>query len=80
MIEMQSNGKYVILGEDKAHPSLPDLVQHHSRVGIKPFNELLTTSCGQVSTWVKPPLGSGSCRIYSQLAQALAGPVCNTVH
>uniref|UniRef100_A0A8C8D2S8 Uncharacterized protein n=1 Tax=Oncorhynchus tshawytscha TaxID=74940 RepID=A0A8C8D2S8_ONCTS len=47
MIEMQSNGKYVILGEDKAHPSLPDLVQHHSRVGIKPFNELLTTSCGQ---------------------------------
>ncbi|CAB1332799.1 unnamed protein product [Coregonus sp. 'balchen'] len=47
MIEMQSNGKYVILGEDKAHPSLPDLVQHYSRVGIKPFNELLTTSCGQ---------------------------------
>nr|XP_046173220.1 myosin-IIIb-like isoform X3 [Oncorhynchus gorbuscha] len=47
MIEIQSNGKYVILGEDKAHPSLPDLVQHHSRVGIKPFNELLTTSCGQ---------------------------------
>ncbi|CAB1318501.1 unnamed protein product, partial [Coregonus sp. 'balchen'] len=47
MIEMQSNGKYVILGEDKAHPSLPDLVQHHSRLGIKPFNELLTTPCGQ---------------------------------
>uniref|UniRef100_A0A8C7JEE1 Myosin-IIIb n=1 Tax=Oncorhynchus kisutch TaxID=8019 RepID=A0A8C7JEE1_ONCKI len=73
MIEMQSNGKYVILGEDKAHPSLPDLVQHHSRVGIKPFNELLTTSCGQVSTCT--PLGSGSCGIYSLLAQALAGPV-----
>ncbi|XP_064798740.1 myosin-IIIb [Oncorhynchus masou masou] len=47
MIEMQSNGKYVILGEDKAHPSLPDLVQHHSQVGIKPFNELLSTPCGQ---------------------------------
>ncbi|KAL0965525.1 hypothetical protein UPYG_G00282450 [Umbra pygmaea] len=47
MIEMQSNGKYVILGEDKAHASLPDLVQYHSQVGIKPFNELLTTPCGQ---------------------------------
>uniref|UniRef100_A0A8C7SJN8 Myosin motor domain-containing protein n=1 Tax=Oncorhynchus mykiss TaxID=8022 RepID=A0A8C7SJN8_ONCMY len=47
MIEMQSNGKYVILGEDKAHPSLPDLVQHHSQVGIKPFNELLSMPCGQ---------------------------------
>ncbi|XP_028981003.2 myosin-IIIb [Esox lucius] len=47
MIEMQSNGKYVILGEDKAHASLTDLVQHHCQVGIKPFNELLTVPCGQ---------------------------------
>uniref|UniRef100_A0A6Q2X685 Myosin motor domain-containing protein n=1 Tax=Esox lucius TaxID=8010 RepID=A0A6Q2X685_ESOLU len=50
MIEMQSNGKYVILGEDKAHASLTDLVQHHCQVGIKPFNELLTVPCGQVRT------------------------------
>ncbi|XP_026859236.2 myosin-IIIb isoform X2 [Electrophorus electricus] len=47
MIEMQSNGKYVILGEDRAHSSLPDLVQYHTQVGIKPFMELLTMPCGQ---------------------------------
>ncbi|KAG7476572.1 hypothetical protein MATL_G00084410 [Megalops atlanticus] len=48
MIEMQTNGKYVILGEDRAHPSLPDLVEYHTRVGIKPFMELLTVPCGQM--------------------------------
>ncbi|XP_062383882.1 myosin-IIIb [Sardina pilchardus] len=47
MIEMQCNGKYVILGEDRAHPSLIDLVQYHTQVGIKPFMELLTVPCGQ---------------------------------
>ncbi|XP_066507913.1 myosin-IIIb isoform X2 [Hoplias malabaricus] len=47
MIEMQSNGKYVILGEDRAHSSLPDLVQYHTQVGIQPFMELLTIPCGQ---------------------------------
>uniref|UniRef100_A0AAY5EI87 Myosin motor domain-containing protein n=1 Tax=Electrophorus electricus TaxID=8005 RepID=A0AAY5EI87_ELEEL len=50
MIEMQSNGKYVILGEDRAHSSLPDLVQYHTQVGIKPFMELLTMPCGQVGS------------------------------
>ncbi|XP_043087590.1 myosin-IIIb isoform X2 [Puntigrus tetrazona] len=48
MVEMQSNGKYVILGEDRAHSSLTDLVQYHSQVGIKPFMELLTLPCGQM--------------------------------
>lgn len=47
MIEMQCNGKYVILGEDRAHASLIDLVQYHTLVGIKPFMELLTVPCGQ---------------------------------
>ncbi|KAL2087692.1 hypothetical protein ACEWY4_016520 [Coilia grayii] len=47
MIEMQCNGKYVILGEDRAHPSLIDLVEYHTQVGIKPFTELLTVPCGQ---------------------------------
>lgn len=47
MVEMQSNGKYVILGEDRAHPSLTDLVQYHTQVGIKPLMELLTVPCGQ---------------------------------
>lgn len=49
MVEMQTNGKYVILGEDRAHSSLIDLVQYHSQVGIKPFMELLKVPCGQVS-------------------------------
>ncbi|XP_067888368.1 myosin-IIIb isoform X1 [Heterodontus francisci] len=47
MIEMQPNGKYVILGEDRAHPSLPDLVEYYKTVGIEPFMEVLTTPCGQ---------------------------------
>ncbi|TRY88141.1 hypothetical protein DNTS_029449, partial [Danionella cerebrum] len=47
MVEMQSNGKYVILGEDRAHPSLTDLVHYHTEVGIKPFMERLTVPCGQ---------------------------------
>ncbi|XP_041053877.1 myosin-IIIb [Carcharodon carcharias] len=47
MIEMQPNGKYVILGEDRAHPSLPDLVEYYKTVGIQPFMEVLTTPCGQ---------------------------------
>lgn len=49
MIETQSNGKYVILGEDRAHASLLELVQYHTQVGIKPLMELLTEPCGQVS-------------------------------
>ncbi|XP_076876747.1 myosin-IIIb [Brachyhypopomus gauderio] len=49
MIEMQTNGKYVILGEDRAHSSLPDLVQYHTQVGIKPLMDLLTMPCGQRS-------------------------------
>uniref|UniRef100_A0A672NN88 Unconventional myosin-X-like n=1 Tax=Sinocyclocheilus grahami TaxID=75366 RepID=A0A672NN88_SINGR len=55
MVEMQSNGKYVILGEDRAHSSLTDLVQYHTQVGIKPFMELLTLPCGQVKSH-KPPV------------------------
>ncbi|GAA6107704.1 myosin-IIIb [Tachysurus ichikawai] len=47
MIETQSNGKYVILGEDRAHASLLELVQYHTQVGIKPLMELLTEPCGQ---------------------------------
>ncbi|XP_055063389.2 myosin-IIIb isoform X2 [Misgurnus anguillicaudatus] len=49
MVEVQTNGKYVILGEDRAHSSLTDLVHYHAQVGIKPFMELLTVPCGQVS-------------------------------
>ncbi|MGH0161614.1 UNVERIFIED_CONTAM: hypothetical protein FKN15_007053 [Acipenser sinensis] len=49
MIEMQTNGKYVILGEARAHPSLLDLIEYHKTVGVLPFLELLTVPCGQRS-------------------------------
>lgn len=49
MIEMQPNARYVILGEDRAHASLTELVQYHQTVGIQPFMEILTVPCGQVN-------------------------------
>ncbi|XP_025943051.1 myosin-IIIb-like isoform X1 [Apteryx rowi] len=50
MIEMQPNARYVILGEDRAHASLTELVQYHQTVGIQPFMETLTVPCGQKSS------------------------------
>ncbi|NXG64071.1 SH2D7 protein, partial [Hemiprocne comata] len=47
MIQVQSNARYVILGEDHAHASLTELVQYHQTVGIQPFQEILTVPCGQ---------------------------------
>ncbi|XP_067399612.1 myosin-IIIb-like isoform X3 [Emydura macquarii macquarii] len=47
MIEMQPNSRYVILGEDRAHTSLTELVHHHQTVGIQPFMEMLTAPCEQ---------------------------------
>ncbi|XP_062455597.1 myosin-IIIb-like isoform X2 [Rhea pennata] len=47
MIEMQPNARYVILGEDRAHASLTELVRYHQTVGIQPFMETLTVPCGQ---------------------------------
>lgn len=64
MIEVQPNARYVILGEDRAHASLTDLVRYHRTVGIQPFLETLTVPCGQVGDtragrWVT--LGQGRC-------------------
>ncbi|XP_010282357.1 PREDICTED: myosin-IIIb-like, partial [Phaethon lepturus] len=50
MIQMQPNARYVILGEDRAHTSLTELVQYHQTVGIQPFMETLTVPCGQKSS------------------------------
>ncbi|KAM7024462.1 myosin-IIIb-like isoform 2-T2 [Acridotheres tristis] len=47
MIQMQPNARYVILGEDRAHASLTELVRYHQTVGIQPFMEILTVPCGQ---------------------------------
>lgn len=49
MIQMQPNARYVILGEDRAHASLTELVRYHQTVGIQPFMEILTVPCGQVN-------------------------------
>ncbi|XP_065513524.1 hematopoietic SH2 domain-containing protein-like [Caloenas nicobarica] len=50
MIQMQPNARYVILGEDRAHASLTELVRYHQSVGIQPFMEILTVPCGQKSS------------------------------
>ncbi|NWR60882.1 SH2D7 protein, partial [Bucorvus abyssinicus] len=47
MIQMRPNARYVILGEDRAHASLTELVEYHQTVGIKPFMEILTVPCRQ---------------------------------
>ncbi|XP_041567017.2 myosin-IIIb [Taeniopygia guttata] len=50
MIQVQPNARYVILGEDRAHASLTELVRYHQSVGIQPFMEVLTVPCGQKSS------------------------------
>ncbi|XP_030326245.1 myosin-IIIb-like isoform X2 [Strigops habroptila] len=50
LIEMQPNARYVILGEDRAHASLTELVRYHQTVGIQPFMEKLSVPCGQKSS------------------------------
>ncbi|CAN0342036.1 unnamed protein product [Bubo scandiacus] len=50
MIQVQPNVRYVILGEDRAHASLTELVRYHQTVGIQPFMEILTVPCGQKSS------------------------------
>ncbi|XP_071437358.1 myosin-IIIb-like isoform X2 [Pithys albifrons albifrons] len=50
MIQMQPNQRYVILGEDRAHASLTELVQYHQTMGIQPFMEILSAPCGQESS------------------------------
>ncbi|OWK58759.1 Hematopoietic SH2 domain-containing [Lonchura striata] len=50
MIQVQPNARYVILGEDRAHASLTELVRYHQSMGIQPFMEILTVPCGQKSS------------------------------
>ncbi|XP_009945593.1 PREDICTED: myosin-IIIb-like, partial [Leptosomus discolor] len=50
MIQMQPSTQYVILGEDRAHASLTELVRYHQTVGIQPFMETLTLPCEQKSS------------------------------
>ncbi|CAN9500449.1 unnamed protein product [Ophioblennius macclurei] len=50
MIDALQDGRYEIVGENKRHDSLQDLVDYHRKVPIMPFNQLLTVACGQSST------------------------------
>ena len=48
MIDALENGDYILVGEDRPHRFLQDLVDFHRRSPIMPFTEVLTVACGQV--------------------------------
>ncbi|KAF6721418.1 Hematopoietic SH2 domain-containing-like protein [Oryzias melastigma] len=50
MIDVQEDGQYIILGENRSHRLLQDLVDYHRRHPIMPFDQLLTIACGQTSS------------------------------
>ncbi|XP_035031676.1 hematopoietic SH2 domain-containing protein homolog [Hippoglossus stenolepis] len=49
MIDALEDGDYIIVGEDRRHRFLQDLVDFHRRSPIVPFTEVLTVACGQSS-------------------------------
>ncbi|XP_056407834.1 unconventional myosin-X-like isoform X2 [Hyla sarda] len=51
MVDVRSNGCYVILGEDRAHTSLISLMEFHRTTGIQPYGETLREPCGKMNTW-----------------------------
>lgn len=51
MIEMKSNGRYVIPGEDRVHTSLTNLVEYHKVIGLQPSMEKLTEPSEHKSDW-----------------------------
>ncbi|XP_029939245.1 hematopoietic SH2 domain-containing protein homolog [Salarias fasciatus] len=49
MIDARQDGQYEIVGENRCHQSLQDLVDYHRRTPIMPFSQVLTVACGQPS-------------------------------
>uniref|UniRef100_A0A3Q1HKN2 SH2 domain-containing protein n=1 Tax=Anabas testudineus TaxID=64144 RepID=A0A3Q1HKN2_ANATE len=49
MIDALEDGQYIIVGENRRHQCLQDLVDFHRRNPIIPFSEVLTVACGQSS-------------------------------
>ncbi|XP_008290820.1 hematopoietic SH2 domain-containing protein homolog [Stegastes partitus] len=49
MIDALEDGQYIILGENRRHRHLQDLVDFHRRTPIMPFSQVLTVACGQSS-------------------------------
>nr|XP_022331356.1 myosin-IIIb-like isoform X1 [Crassostrea virginica] len=47
MIDQLPNKKYIIIGENKVHRSLKDLVEYHKTVKISNWDGFLTEPCGQ---------------------------------
>uniref|UniRef100_A0A3P8U755 Hematopoietic SH2 domain containing n=1 Tax=Amphiprion percula TaxID=161767 RepID=A0A3P8U755_AMPPE len=58
MIDVLEDGHYIILGEDRRHRRLQDLVDFHRRTPIMPFCQVLTVACGQVRRFVLHVLSS----------------------
>lgn len=48
MIDLLVDGQYIIIGENRYHRCLQDLVDFHRRTPIMPYTEVLTVACGQV--------------------------------
>uniref|UniRef100_A0A3B4H6J0 Hematopoietic SH2 domain containing n=1 Tax=Pundamilia nyererei TaxID=303518 RepID=A0A3B4H6J0_9CICH len=48
MIDALEHGSYIIVGENRYHRFLHDLVDFHRRTPIMPFTQVLTVPCGQV--------------------------------
>ncbi|XP_036971950.1 hematopoietic SH2 domain-containing protein homolog [Acanthopagrus latus] len=49
MIDALEDGQYNIVGENRRHRFLQDLVDFHRRTPIAPYTEVLTVACGQTS-------------------------------
>ncbi|XP_028260685.1 hematopoietic SH2 domain-containing protein homolog isoform X2 [Parambassis ranga] len=49
MVDVLEDGQYIIVGEDRRHRFLQDLVDFHRRTPIMPFYQVLTVACGQSS-------------------------------
>ncbi|XP_004068482.2 hematopoietic SH2 domain-containing protein homolog [Oryzias latipes] len=49
MIDVLEDGQYIILGENRSHRLLQDLVDYHRRHPIMPFDQVLTVPCAQSS-------------------------------
>ncbi|XP_068958225.1 hematopoietic SH2 domain-containing protein [Petaurus breviceps papuanus] len=49
MITLLANGCLMIPGEERVHSTLVDLVNYHQENPLKPYKELLTQPCSQVS-------------------------------
>ncbi|NWI86189.1 SH22A protein, partial [Pitta sordida] len=43
VLDQLPDGRYVILGEQSAHPELAELLWHHTTAPLVPYHEFLTT-------------------------------------